>query len=57
MIVVSCPRRAEDSLLAGAMCCPRCAGTLRPYGHARTCTVRGLGGSDADGDPTASVLR
>lgn len=43
MIVVSCPRRAEDSVLAGAMCCPRCAGTLRPYGHARTRTVRGLG--------------
>jgi hypothetical protein len=43
VIVVSCPLRAEESLLAGAMRCPGCAGTLRPHGHARTRTVRGLG--------------
>ena len=43
MIVVSCPLRAEESLLAGAMRCPGCAGTLRPHGHACTRTVRGLG--------------
>ncbi len=43
MIVVSCPQRAEESLLEGAMRCPQCAGTLRPHGHARTRTVRGLG--------------
>ncbi len=43
MIVVSCPQRAEESLVEGAMRCPQCAETLRPHGHARTRTVRGLG--------------
>jgi transposase-like protein len=43
VIVVSCPQRAEASLQAGAMRCPRCAGRLRPHGHGRTRTVRGLG--------------
>jgi hypothetical protein len=43
VIVVSCPLRAEESLLAGTMPCPGCAGNLRPHGHARTRTVRGLG--------------
>lgn len=43
MIVVSCPLRAEESLLTAGMRCPGCAGTLRPHGHARTRTVRGLG--------------
>ena len=37
------PARAEKSLLAGAMHCPRCAGTLRPHGHGRPRTVRGMG--------------
>lgn len=43
MIVVSCPQRAEASLQAGTMRCPHCSGRLRPYGHGRTRTVRGLG--------------
>jgi transposase-like protein len=43
VIVVACPTQAESSLLAGAMRCPHCAGALRPHGHARTRTVRGLG--------------
>lgn len=43
MIVVSCPQRAEASLQRGAMRCSHCAGVLRPYGHARTRTVRGPG--------------
>jgi len=43
VIVVSCPQRGEASLLRGDMRCPRCAGVLRPHGHARARTVRGLG--------------
>jgi transposase-like protein len=41
--MVSCPQRAEASLQAGTMRCPRCRGRLRPYGHGRTRTVRALG--------------
>lgn len=44
MIVVSCLQRAEQILQAGTMSCPRCAGRLRPHGHGRTRTVRGLDG-------------
>lgn len=43
MIVVADPQWAESQLRAGALSCPFCRGTLRPYGHARTRTVRGLG--------------
>lgn len=43
MIVVSNPQGVETRLRSGALVCPRCAGRLRPYGHARTRTVRGLG--------------
>ena len=43
MIVVPCPQRAESSLRDGGMRCPHCQGRLRPYGYARTRTVRGLG--------------
>jgi transposase-like protein len=43
VITVSCPQRAEASLQAGTMTCPHCRGRLRPYGHGRTRTVRGLG--------------
>ena len=43
MIVVSCPQRAETFLLRAQMRRPRCAGVLRPHGHARARTVRGLG--------------
>lgn len=43
MIVVSCPERAEQAMRAGTMGCPRCPGRLRPHGHGRTRTVRGLG--------------
>jgi transposase-like protein len=43
VIVVICPQRAEASLLAAQMRCPGCAGVLRPHGHARDRTVRGLG--------------
>jgi uncharacterized protein DUF6431 len=43
VIVVACLQRAESSLRDGDMRCPHCRGRLRPYGHARTRTVRGLG--------------
>ena len=43
MIVVACPERAERILQAGSMRCPRCRGRLRPFGHGRTRTVRGMG--------------
>jgi hypothetical protein len=43
VIVVPCPLRAESSLCQGGMRCPHCRGRLRPYGYARTRTVRGLG--------------
>lgn len=45
MIVVADPNEAEDRLRAGTLSCPSCAGRLRPYGHARTRTVRGLRGT------------
>lgn len=43
MIVVPCPQRAEQILQAGTMRCPGCAGQLRPHGHGRTRSVRGMG--------------
>jgi Domain of unknown function (DUF6431) len=43
VIVVSCPQRAEQILQAGTMSCPGCSGRLRPHGHGRARTVRGLG--------------
>jgi transposase-like protein len=43
MIVVPNPGRAEQTLQAGKMRCPRCSGRLRPHGHGRARTVRGLG--------------
>ena len=42
-MVVPCPERAEEILLAGDMPCPRCRGVLRPFGTGRTRTVRGVG--------------
>ena len=43
MIVVVSQQRAEQTLLAGDMPCPRCQGVLRPFGNGRTRTVRGVG--------------
>ncbi|WP_125612134.1 DUF6431 domain-containing protein [Specibacter cremeus] len=37
------PQRDEAALRAGEIPCPGCSGRLRPHGHARTRTVRGLG--------------
>lgn len=43
MLVVSSPERAEEALAAGRLPCPGCGGVLRPFGYARTRTVRGIG--------------
>lgn len=43
MIVVASPEQAETMLHAGQLDCPGCAGALRPHGHGRTRTVRGVG--------------
>jgi hypothetical protein len=43
VIVVASPQWAENQLRSGALSCPHCTGPLRPYGHARLRTVRGLG--------------
>src|SRR5664279_593182 len=43
VIVVVSQQRAEQTLLAGDMPCPRCQGVLRPFGNGRTRTVRGVG--------------
>ena len=42
-MVVASLKRAEETLLAGDMPCPRCQGVLRPFGTGRTRTVRGVG--------------
>ena len=43
MIVVVSLQRAEQTLLAGNIPCPRYQGVLRPFGTGRTRTVRGVG--------------
>lgn len=43
MIVVASAEQAETMLHAGQLACPGCAGVLRPHGHVRARTVRGLG--------------
>ena len=43
MLVAANPDQAEQQLLAGALGCPTCPGTLRPHGWARRRTVRGPG--------------
>jgi hypothetical protein len=42
-MVVSGLDRAEQLLLGGDLPCPHCQDALRPFGHGRTRTVRGLG--------------
>ena len=48
MMVVGSPEQAETSLLAGGVPCTHRSAPLRPHGHARTRTVRGLGQERAD---------
>ena len=51
MIVVASPQWAENQLRSGALSCPHCTGVLRPYGHARIRTVRGLGAATLTAKP------
>lgn len=43
MMVVGSLEQSEAALLAGEIPCPDCTARLRPHGHARNRTVRGLG--------------
>ena len=43
MIGIADPDRAETALVAGTLACPGCTRPLRPWGHARTRTVRDHG--------------
>ncbi len=43
MMVVGSPDQAGTALLAGEIPCPHCSTPLRPHGHSRHRTVRGLG--------------
>ena len=43
VIVVASASEAEQLLLAGDIGCPGCSAALRPHGHGRTRTVRGVG--------------
>lgn len=43
MMIAGIPGQAEGELLAGDIPCPACSAQLRPYGHACTRAVRGLG--------------
>ncbi len=51
MIVVADSEGAADRLRAGVLSCPACAGRLRPYGHARSRSVRGLDGTRVTARP------
>jgi hypothetical protein len=50
MIGIADTGQAETDLAAGTLTCPRCAGSLQPWGHARARTVR-------DHGPTTVALR
>ena len=56
MIVVVSLERAEQTLLAGEMPCPRCQGVLRPFGNGRTRTVRGVGADTVTVTPRRGPL-
>ena len=57
MIVVVSLERAEQTLLAGDMPCPRCSGVLRPFGNGRTRTVRGVGADTVTVTPRQARCR
>ena len=57
MIVVVSLERAEQTLLAGDMPCPRCQGVLRPFGTGRTRTVRGVGADTVTVTPRRARCR
>ena len=56
MVVVSL-QRAEQTLLAGGMPCPRCQGVLRPFGNGRTRPVRGVGADTVTVTPRRARCR
>lgn len=43
MMIVASLEQTERALLAGEIPCPYCSLPLRPHGHVRTRTVRGIG--------------
>jgi transposase-like protein len=57
VIVVVSLERAERTLLAGDMPCPRCQGVLRPFGTGRTRTVRGVGADTVTVTPRRARCR
>src|SRR6476646_12186309 len=57
VIVVVSLQRAEHTLLAGEMPCPRCRGVLRPFGTGRTRTVRGVGADTVTVTPRRASCR
>src|SRR6478735_9039258 len=57
VIVVVSLERAEQTLLAGDMPCPRCQGVLRPFGTGRTRTVRGVGADTVTVTPRRARCR
>src|SRR6476469_3091243 len=57
VIVVVSLERAEHTLLAGDMPCPRCQGVLRPFGTGRTRTVRGVGADTVTVTPRRARCR
>jgi len=57
VIVVVNLERAEQTLLAGDMPCPRCQGVLRPFGNGRTRTVRGVGADTVTVTPRRARCR
>src|SRR5664279_3019806 len=57
VIVVVSLERAEQTLLAGDMPCPRRQGVLRPFGTGRTRTVRGVGAATVTVTPRRARCR
>jgi len=57
VIVVVSLDRAEQTLLAGDMPCPRCHGGLRPFGNGRNRTVRGVGADTVTVTPRRARCR
>jgi len=51
MMIVGNVEQGEAALLAGQIACPGCTARLRPHGHARHRTVRGLGDARLDVRP------
>jgi len=57
MMIVGSPEQAEAAWRAGEIACPHRSARLRPYGHARNRTVRGLGDTRLMAPATARPMR